>query len=471
MKKPYIFFLSMVFCFSTAAQQSIADESIADQFKLLPLNIDMQAQFTESDFGIFIPFVNSSLAPAEKTNMQKLDSLYNFQFDGSTWNLDSRYYFTYNAAGKMDLWLDWQWDAYTLTWQCTDKQEIAYDAANNMSLLTNYSWNSQSNQWQAIMKEEFAYDVSNNPSSVVFYLWDNVNSLWGEWFKYEYIYTNQLMQTLIAYTYGNGAWLYSSKYEYSYNANNTTDYYIQYIWNANASQWDQNIKYVYTYDANGNNTLIEQLNWDGTAWYNHMKTEKTFNANNKITYEISFNWDGTSWINMNKCDYTWDAEQNLEERLPATWSSDNQAWSYQYKYNHSYDNNYTFNDLILPYSYSSFDNNHMRIEQLVDYYDATNWVDNERIEYYYSEGTIDISDLESKALENAIYPNPATCYVNVRNEKIDYLKIFDLQGRLLLEIEISRSKQVCIENLNEGFYVYRLYNNKNIVAQGKLMVK
>ncbi len=73
--------------------------------------------------------------------------------------------------------------------------------------------------------------------------------------------------------------------------------------------------------------------------------------------------------------------------------------------------------------------------------------------------------------EIVLYPNPAADFITVKNYKNAGLKIFDISGKLLMEIaNTTGSQKIDLKNLDKGIYFMILTKNGNKPVK-KLFVK
>ena len=73
--------------------------------------------------------------------------------------------------------------------------------------------------------------------------------------------------------------------------------------------------------------------------------------------------------------------------------------------------------------------------------------------------------------EIIIYPNPVNSIVNFdENIKMDKLKIFSIDGKLILEINISE-KQFDVSKINEGNYIFQLFFQGNLIETKKVIIQ
>jgi hypothetical protein len=62
-----------------------------------------------------------------------------------------------------------------------------------------------------------------------------------------------------------------------------------------------------------------------------------------------------------------------------------------------------------------------------------------------------------------IYPNPSSDYLNF-NHKIEYVKIFDIQGKLVLNRKIN-SNNLNVSELKNGVYIVEVFSENKKSSQ------
>ena len=469
---------------------------------------------------------------------QRLDSLVAPGFDKDN-------YF-YDANGNMiqNIYSEWEENH----WRYTAKYDNSFDAGGN--LVKNITSNWENGQWVNFMKDEYTFDANGNQTQNVSFLWTN-----NEWVNYydkdEYIFDANGNQTQhINYLWQDDQYLKSGKEESAFDENGDQTQNIRFLWDGN--QWINGSKIEFTYDESGNQTQNIGYNWDNNLWVNSSKEEFVFDTNGKNTHFIGSGWDGENWFYIEKYETIYDANKNITQLVYSEW--DVKEWleaakfEYQYdangnmilsnliyffedqqiifmreesvyddfgnrtsysfysfdeesedftllpmwKQEYVYDNSFSFEDLILPFTSDDFEDdngnefegevgqfdlnlmfNH-KLTNLMNYeHDGDNWVSTGDYTLYYSQQTITGAN-ELKLANNVnVYPNPATNQVTFTiAATVGQLNVefYDLQGKLVLNRMISNNNPVLIESLNGGLYFYRLSENQNFYT-GKIMVK
>jgi hypothetical protein len=74
-----------------------------------------------------------------------------------------------------------------------------------------------------------------------------------------------------------------------------------------------------------------------------------------------------------------------------------------------------------------------------------------------------------------VYPNPASKYISVKTDrkfqKPIFLKIYNLQGKLVKFSKITLKSKVDVSMLKEGMYIYTISEGTTSVSKGKLIIK
>lgn len=76
--------------------------------------------------------------------------------------------------------------------------------------------------------------------------------------------------------------------------------------------------------------------------------------------------------------------------------------------------------------------------------------------------TVDSLILENRNINSTIYPNPASEYFTVSTHQKSTLKLFDIKGLLILDLEYNSfsNQKINISNLDKGIYIVQLSSEK-----------
>tara|TARA_X000000950_G_scaffold107469_4_gene135418 strand:+ start:5416 stop:6753 length:1338 start_codon:yes stop_codon:yes gene_type:complete len=80
------------------------------------------------------------------------------------------------------------------------------------------------------------------------------------------------------------------------------------------------------------------------------------------------------------------------------------------------------------------------------------------------------SNLETKKINEIIFPNPVKNYFSLPDESDGILTIYDLNGKILFQADIIK-EQIFNISLNDGLYIYKINNQKLTTKTGKFIVK
>lgn len=486
-KNHYVFFNK------ESKQKNLLLRNISDKF----LNFEVQPKSAKQ-------FLQLKEANVLK---QRLDSVV---FAGSEKDV-----YVYDANGNLlsDIYFDWDGTKWINSW----KDEYAYDDSGNQIQNISYEWDGI--QWVNSYKNEFSYDASGYRVKELQLNWDGSN--WYNVGKAEHIFDSNGNQTeYIGYNWDGSQWFSSIKAEYIFDSKGTLTKYINY--NREGDSWINNYKMEFVFDANGKNSQTFAYGWDGENWYSSEKYEAFFDTSENITEYVYSDWNSVEWVEAAKYKYEYDAKGNMTLssliyidgdvsftylKEESVYDDFNNRISYSYfeidvenenfplmpvrREEYVYDNNFSFDDLILPFSPDDFENNidfefgnesmpdislmfKHKLTQLT-YFDGDgdSWVKSEDYTIYYSDQNITgVNDL-TVASNVHVYPNPATNQLTFElDASVSHftMEFYDIHGKLVLSKISENNSPVSVESLNPGLYFYRLSENQNSYA-GKFMVK
>lgn len=441
---------------------------------------------------------------------QRLDSLVD---EGS----DKEEYL-YDTSGNLILDIYFDWDGM---WVKSGKDEYSYDSNGNQTQDISSDW--YGTEWVNSWKTDNSYDSNNNRVKVVHSSWDEGS--WINSYKQESFYDgdNYLTQN-ISYQWSyspDNIWIESGKNEFVYDLNGNQTQNISYIFNN--GDWEKISKIESVFEANEKNTKTFVYDWDGENWINSEKYETVYSANENIIEYVYSAWNGVEWEEAAKFEYHYDSNGNRtlsdliyffegqqiifmrEESaydgygnrtyyvfLSIDGESEDFTLLPMWKQENVYDNSFSFEDLILPFKASDFEDDYEndfegevgqfdlnllfkhKLTNIINYeHDGNNWQSVGDYKVYYSEQNItDVKDLNLAGSVN-VYPNPATNNVTFNIDGLAgnlTVELYDIQGKLVLSKASDNNTPVSIENLKKGLYFYRLSDKSNFYT-GKFMVK
>ena len=382
--------------------------------------------------------------------MQKLDNIVGQDYDvaNSLWVNSSLNESSYNSSGinTMDLYSTWNPD--TQLYEPDSKQELSYTGGRLTEQLY-FSWDASTMSWDPSLKWTYSYDGAGN------------------------------MVLAYDYYFNSPDWKLIGKQENTYNGDGNLTLQILSIWDESGNDWMNGNKEVNVYNGSGYLTVSTRFLWDFLTndWKNSTKDEYAYNGSGQQTMQISYSWDGVSsqWTNDYKDDFSYDGNMNVVLTLEQNWVG--AQWVSSYKTEISYNNAYTFNQLILPWMYMGFDLHqlftHMPVEVIESDFIGSSFVLSTRSLFNFSG--INITDVPAPESKQAgLFPQPADDYItfewNNSNTAFD-LDLYDINGKMVMETKIENNKSVAIDHLASGLYLYRLTDNTQHSISGKLSVR
>jgi hypothetical protein len=483
MKKVITFFIASLFVGSLAGQ-NVTNKSGGSKTRI---QINSTGHFNKSGIGerqelykwiinreSAIPFLKST-----SENKQMLDSTISEQFNESAgvWQTQYKNENNYYENGKLkdQSRFGWVVDNGTGMWQDIDKYEFVYDSKGNLIQHIKHGWNYSTGLWGKRWKLEYSYDNNGNLIQWINFPWDDDNSQWNKLSKIEYNYNENNHRTLeTSYMWDDDIdqWVINDKTEYTYDNTDKLTLRTEYNWQE--SQWTEKYKNEYTYDDDGLPATIISSDWNENQWENEYKEEFAFNADGNLILKINYEWE-EQWTKDSKEEYIFAGNGNLDEEIFYSWNKSENVWVERYKNEHTYNDSFAYNNLILPVIYSQYSyyggtywweicNNHMLLSSISFIWeeDAGNWKEKDRTTSYYSETEI-TGITETADFNLIIYPNPVVEEFRVRS--LDFkdsgatLEIFNLNGIKLLEKQIPAGSEeitVDVHSLHSGLYFCRL---------------
>lgn len=267
-------------------------------------------------------------------------------------NFISRVLNSYDASDNLIEALNQDWSA---GWVNDFRDTFAFDSYNNLTLQENHQWNIS--QWVRAGGYRYFYTynaggkiltkltVSWNTSTLV---WDTVSRI-----IHSYNGNDQVIQTIgESYNLSSGAWELNSKRDYIYNASFANTQTTDYLWSG--TQWVNNTQLInitwstWTGDVNTSDPLnyIYQL-WSGSAWTNFNRLTYTYDTFGSVVQFTELYVSG-NWRNDARLSEFYDNQYNYTGIRSESWNIFTSAWdtSYEYKYLHTYDANNAITETI-----------------------------------------------------------------------------------------------------------------------------
>ena len=199
-------------------------------------------------------------------------------------------------------------------------------------------------------------------------------------------------------------------------------------------------KQIYSYNDKGNleETLIQS--WIDSIWTNKRKITNLYDERNNIIKKTYAAYKENKWINSLRIFYKYNNDDNQTEYLSELWDEDKGVWVNSNKTNLNYDSN---GQLILL------------VKKKWDK-DTNQWDNVNKYVFYLSE--FETSNITNTSLDKAyIYPNPTKGEINISNNSIPYISIYDIHGKL---IKMSaNTHDINIKDQPSGIYFIEYLEN------------
>lgn len=340
----------------------------------------------------------------------------------SQWEGDIKTDYTWNA-GKIETEMIWRWDFSTTGWQNDRKGTYAYNTSGLLTSKIWEYWDETGSQWYIGYMEQHSYNASNQVVQILFSTWNNAQQIYEP----------------------------MGKDEYQYHTNGKVSLYMASFYDTSPAQWIPERKSEYTYDGQGNNTILLNSSYDymTTLWVPQDKTEKTYDAQNNLISQV-FSW----------------------------YDESNYMWVLGGKGEYSYNNSFSFNDLLVPFLFIDPETkellNHMLTNFSYFFFDdpSQTWLQDEKGELFWTQLIINVEPAVAD-YTCQVYPNPASGYINVDVEKLSdplLFALYDLHGRLVLQGEVYGKNNISLNDIQSGLYLYRIFKGQEIVKHDKLII-
>ncbi len=77
---------------------------------------------------------------------------------------------------------------------------------------------------------------------------------------------------------------------------------------------------------------------------------------------------------------------------------------------------------------------------------------------------------EIEYISNFVYPNPANNHLNIDNKNVNNIKIYDIKGQCMMDINNNNSSTIDISSLNAGAYILKAECNNNEVISTRFLI-
>jgi hypothetical protein len=392
---------------------------------------------------------------------QKLDSTIAELRNVSVWTFSNRKKYSYSTVGLTTTVIGSK-NLFPKDvghpWANNDKTETTVDGGGNTTSIVAYTWNSGTSQWVGSMKTEYTYSGGNLASNSTF-TFNTGTVSWDGLFRTEYTYTGGNLTSNIGLVWDQTlpipGWVNSTKTVNTYTGGILTSE-LSYDWDDIGSSWGiatGKTEFLYSGDNMASATTSV---WDinTSAFVFSSKSEYSYTSGRKTGIIVS-KWEASQWVNASKSEYTYDTDGRLIQSGSYGWNAIGSVWYGFLKTESSYGvlgvKSYT---TTIGYSWDFI---------------GSQWVNQSRTTYWYSDLATRIDKISEKVLN--VYPNPVKEFIVFDLPEISEsatVIIFDMQGKKVLEQQLSGNKQIVVNNLRKGIYGYKIISN-GVTYSGKLL--
>jgi len=276
-------------------------------------------------------------------------------------------------------------------------------------------------------------------------------------------------------------WFPDEKIVNVYDSNNRRTEETVYDWDDTNQVWIEEYQKVYNYQ---NDLLMSSIrsNWNQTttSFQEYRKAEYTYDADDYMIEVKQYDWDETNqqWVNDDKTVYTRDGQHNIIEEIYMYW--DNNNWVNDEKFLRNFDNNFAYDNLLLPKYYFDMEITSIlkflfvhEITEEIDYsWNANTWQLESYSVFNYSLKNINNISTTTQIIAK-IFPNPFTQSVQIKlpeNLSQSQFTLYDLTGKQIMTAKISQNGIVNLPKLEQNIYLYKI-SGKDFEQTGKLIKK
>lgn len=407
---------------------------------------------------------------------QKLDSTFTSYINFP--DLRNKYYYFYDQDGRAITSISKDWNDSAKMYLNSSKLDISYDAKGNQTL--RIVSNGTGLSWVNSFKTEFNFNTENKLISVLYYDWNTTKKQWEQSRKDEISYDTKGNATLVLFFDWNATknqWIASGKSELEYDTKGNLVLQIFYFWD---NQWQFAGREEFTYNAFNQELSFVSLLWDdvNADWFNFAKSTNVYNSMQLLINYTQYQWDDAAgqWTPIEKTDYTYDMNGNMSNAIYSELDMSSQKWIPKFKEECSYNNQYAFDDLLLPDNpglQSDIYFHHMLTKIGYFEYNVGNWHNSDNVVYSYSAlnitNTTGYFPYEIKVLPNPAY-NYFTIEMNDVSAPVDFT-LSDINGKTIMTKKVIPGEPISTNNLSKGIYTFRINLTPGSLQTGKLVIQ
>jgi len=371
-----------------------------------------------------------------------LEGIFHFwDNDLGGWILKDTLTNTYYNSGLRNYTLVKPWNDEINVWKDTVSY-INMDQNGNQLILLIKDWDYENNQPKAGFYYQNTYNNNNLITSKIHKSFDIENNKWKNKYKELYKYNdNNKLDTMFFQIWGFlKDWEKYRTETYIYN-----DLFQPKIKLVQKNKYGGNLleneeKQLFEYDNRGN--LVELLvqKWEDNEWQPKRKYSYVYNQDNKKVKTTYQKYEINTWVYSTRYFYKYNNNKDITEVISEIWSATENNW---------------VNFHLTKYEYDD-DNNRILYFQKNWNTETNQWIKNNKYVYFLSP--YDPNGLVEERFDNiVIFPNPTTGIINIENESISDVFIYDETGKLLKNT--TNTSSINISNLPKGLYFLEIFSN------------
>jgi hypothetical protein len=353
-------------------------------------------------------WVNSSRELYSWTPNELITERITQDWDNNQWENQQRNLYLYTITDEISTSSTEVWDAVNSTWiYHFYRVEKSYNAQNQCTHFFQVYWNMGTPEDS--VKHTFSYDVNDNEVFELREGWNISNPVWQILQKWESVFTqNNQEDTTYNYLYNQttSQWDYISKWTYLYDGLGNTIQYTTFDSNNNFTS-----KQEYSYDANNNRDSTSSFYWQNSMWRINSQVSYTFHSSNQPSsylYE-AYNSNIGALVNSSQYLYTYDSNDNQTWVVGETWNTNSNSWD-------------PMNKTQNFYSCGPLSNDEMEINEISLFPNPTNGVINiqsnqpQKVKIFTLEGKlIDNIQIFSNTQYDASYLSKGIYFIQLEN--------------------------------------------------------
>lgn len=383
--------------------------------------------------------------------------------------------FLYDAKGRNN-YSSWEErDTLNMSWVIEMQTYYAYDSMDRLvSEECHESYDKQVPEPSC--KITYAYSETNKLDSVINYYYSNNNNDWTKSTMDQYEYKNDTLIRKCEYSWDRDVniWVQCKKTDYfqsdtgRYGIMIMKDFDVNMDGLVTKEDWQKTIS---IYDENSNLLNVQNMFWQSESndWYVFREIEYTYNSDNLNVTTKSYHFEGAANQKVLDWDdaYIYDENGNTIDYIFREKEEQTEGW-YQSKTSYRYDLTCMAEDYNLPYL------DWMRIVnkpiEIIGYaHQNDEWVEQYVAYCYYSDNVTTPINNTTSEIRLMVYNHAMEC--NFQNShRTAIVKLFDINGKLVLTRSISDDAIINLNHLGDGIYIYQIAS-PDFISTGKIILQ